>query len=219
MWQWFLPQLTVKNPGKCGKSVERDQKHVTDKSRKVYIFPSFRKYILSRTYQGLVSGHAPSISRIFPDFQPSTGAGITAPLTNVPAKNLKKKKCLSYLCGVWESHLWQTWPDFVVLNVPEYSLPCVVVLQKPRTEGEIFGRNTDFIKTSDVPLVYVVKECAKWYPKDGLHLSSKRCHWIDKTWLNSSPSHLYINKMVLSQLLICNQSGMCKIISYRCCIS
>ncbi len=44
--------------------------------------PSFREYILSRTYQELVSGQTPLISRIFTDFEPSTGAGITGPLTN-----------------------------------------------------------------------------------------------------------------------------------------
>ncbi len=56
-WPWFMLQMTVENPGKWGKSVGFDQKHVTDKSRKVYILwkmeiSSFRiyNYILFQTY-------------------------------------------------------------------------------------------------------------------------------------------------------------------------
>ncbi len=75
-------QIAVWNPGKCGKSVERDQTPVTDKSRKVYIFwkmkiSSFRIYILFQTNQELVFGQAPLISCIFPDFRSSSAAWIT----------------------------------------------------------------------------------------------------------------------------------------------
>ncbi len=38
-------QMTAGNPVKWGKLVERDQKHVTGKSRKVYIFMKYRLYL------------------------------------------------------------------------------------------------------------------------------------------------------------------------------